>query len=266
MTKHKFMGKWQTPEQIENWILAHPIKFGGGGGSNAQQQAAEQSGQQLSNTYNEQAQQAQQQLLPFYQAEITDPTGYGQQTINEMNTASGEAVSGSEGGAIQQAKLNASRSGNPASQSAIIDEATRQGTSASAKSALDVALLNAQLKQAQQQAGIQGLQGQEATDVQAQLGNLGIAGNVANSMAQANTASQGNIFSLFCWCAAKTFNGWEDGRTYLVRSYLLTRKSWMGRKLVCAYKKHGKKASESRLAMFFIRPFIRLALRAAQEN
>ena len=96
---------------------------------------------------------AEQQVLPFLQSEIANPQGFGQQGVNEMLTAGGQAASGATGQATEAANLRASRSGNPSSTSSIIDAAARAGMQNQTNNANNVNIQNLQEKLKQQQAG-----------------------------------------------------------------------------------------------------------------
>lgn len=163
-------------------------------GASGTEQANEKTAQNWANTNNANASQIQGEMLPFYQSEVTNPQGFGQQTLNEMGTSAGQATSGAVGGAIDAAKLNASRRGNTGNISSIIDATTRAGGKMNADSALDVALKNAQLKQAQQQSGIAGMGGLESQDVNASLSSLGLSNTAANDVAQQSQAAFSSIF------------------------------------------------------------------------
>src|ERR1700761_747802 len=95
-----------------------------------------QTGQQGYGTLFNEGQQTQGEVLPFLNQEITNPQGFGQQQLNAMNTATGQATSGGLSAATQAAKLNAARTGNPAAQSAIIANAARSGENAQSNAAL----------------------------------------------------------------------------------------------------------------------------------
>jgi hypothetical protein len=159
-----------------------------------------------SGMYSKSGQDVNNTLFPFLQGEVNNPEGFGQQTLDQMLTHGGESVAGAVGNAKESAELNASRTGNTANLSSIIDAAARSGMSQQSNNALDVDIANAKLKQEQQQAGASGLNSLYGTDVKAALESLGLSNQalgVANQ-ADANTFNQwqgiiGDVFG-----AAKT--------------------------------------------------------------
>lgn len=176
-------------------------------GASSTEKTNEQTAQNWANTNNANASQIQGEILPFYQNEVTNPQGFGQQTLNEMGTTAGQATAGTVGGAIDAAKLSGSRRGNTANTSAIIDAATRAGGKMNSESALDVALKNDQLKQAQQQSGIAGMGGLESQDVNASLSSLGLSNTAANDVAQQSQAEFNGIFGPLVGGAAGVAKG-----------------------------------------------------------
>jgi hypothetical protein len=152
-----------------------------------------QTGQQGYGTLLGEGQADQSTLLPFLNQEITNPQGFGQQELNAMTTATGQATSGALSGAEQQAKLQGARTGNPAAQSAIIANAARTGENANSNAQLGVQEANANLKQKQQQQGEAGLQSLTGLDTNAALSDLGLSNQAIGEWSGANK-SAGNLW------------------------------------------------------------------------
>lgn len=128
-------------------------------------------------------------LFPFLQNEVTDPQGYGQDTVNQMLTQGGESVSGATGAANEQAQLLASRTGNTAALPGIIGSNARSAMKQNSDNALTVALKNADLKQKQQQAGAAGIQNLYSDDTNDVLKSLGLANQSIGEWTQGQSAA-----------------------------------------------------------------------------
>lgn len=124
-------------------------------------------------------------LDPQLKAEATAPQGYGQGDLAAMNTAVGQSTGGATAGAVGQAGLTAARTGNRGGFQGALGESAREGMRTNADAALKIQGANADLKQRQQQAGIQGLQGLYGTNVNATLSSLGLAPGAINAETQA---------------------------------------------------------------------------------
>lgn len=145
----------------------------------------------------QQAQSEQQTLLPFFNQELLNPQGFNPQTLGEMTTASGQSTSSALGNAAQQARLNAARTGNMASLPGVIDEAARSAMKTGSNNALDINLKNQELKNAQQQAGVSGLNGLSNEDIQAALNSLNAASGASQAWGSANQSAWGPFNSIF---------------------------------------------------------------------
>ena len=82
-------------------------------------------GQSYSEGYQGQGGQIASSELPFLQNELTNPQGFGQQDLSQMQTQGGQATAGALGAGKEAATLNASRTGNTAAVPGVIDNATR---------------------------------------------------------------------------------------------------------------------------------------------
>lgn len=146
------------------------------------------SGQQANQTAD------RSQLFPFLQNEVTNPQGFGTDTVNQMLTQGGEAVSGATGAASEAANLNASRTGNTAAVPGIIDATARNAMKQQSGNALDVNIQNAMLKQKQQQAGASGLSGLYGEDQNAALKAMGLQNQSIDEWTKASNTNFGDEF------------------------------------------------------------------------
>ena len=147
-------------------------------------------GQQWGNTYNAEGQTALNTVNPFLTNEMTNPQGFGQQTVNAMKTEGGQIAAGAAGQGKEGAILEAARTGNTAALPSIIDAAARNSMTGETNAALGTDLANAKLKQEQQQAGAAGEMGIYDTSTARALSSLGLSNQAA---AQEQQALQGNI-------------------------------------------------------------------------
>lgn len=167
-------------------------------GSSVAAQNALGSDQAAATTYGNNAAGVNSQLTPFLESELTNPQGYGQQTLSQMQTQGGQATSGALGAGKEAATLAASRTGNPSAVPGIIDATTRDAMRQQSNNVLGIDTQNADLKQKQQQAGAAGLNSLYGTDVSAALKSLGLEDESINAWTQGRTAvdqAQQNIFN-----------------------------------------------------------------------
>jgi hypothetical protein len=192
-------------------------------------------------------------LVPALTKESTNPTGFNPNDLNSMLVAGEQGAGGANAGLTGQANLQASRTNNSGALSGVLDQAARAKTQTLSNNALGVQNENAQLKQKQQQAGLQGLQGLYGTDVGAQLKAQGLVPEDINAWANADktgwlqdtTGMLGALGSLGmgagavglkapgagCWIAAEVYGGWDDPRVDLVRNWIFNvwaAESWIG--------------------------------------
>jgi hypothetical protein len=128
--------------------------------------------------------------LPFLQNELTNPQGFGQQDLSQMQTQGGQATAGALGAGKEAATLNASRTGNTAAVPGVIDATTRNAMQQQSNNVLNTDMANEQLKQQQQQEGSQGLEKMYGTDVSAALQALGLSNNAIQDWTGAQSAVQ----------------------------------------------------------------------------
>lgn len=145
--------------------------------------------------YNGQATGISSQLTPFLQNELTNPQGFGTQALDEMQTQGGQAVSGAEGAAKEQALLNASRTGDSSAVPGIIDNSTRSAMRQQSDNVLGTDIENAKVKLAQQGGAASGLEGMYGTDVAAEMKSLGLANDSINAWTGAKHAATQDMWT-----------------------------------------------------------------------
>ena len=121
------------------------------------------------------------QLFPILQGEATNPQGYSPKDLAAMNTASQQSVGGSTAGAVGEGNLEAARTRNAGAFAPALDEAARQGTRQLSQNAVGIQGKNADLKQRQQQAGIEGLGSLYGTNTKDMLTALGLGNEATNT-------------------------------------------------------------------------------------
>jgi len=181
----------------EGYDYEGPLELAKGDAAKAQDLANQKTASGWAPTLFNTSQQAQSEVLPFFSSELTNPQGLGVQGTQQAITQGGQSLSGAKGSALEGATLNAARSGNPSSLTAVQDKINREGMAGSSNIGLDVALKNAELKQAQQQAGAQGLGSLSGQDITGALNSLGEASNASNAWANANTSAWGPFENIF---------------------------------------------------------------------
>ncbi len=124
--------------------------------------------------------------LPFLQNELTNPQGFGQPAVNQMETQGGQAVAGAAGAGTEAADLLASRTGNTAAVPGVIDNSTRNAMKQQSNNVLSVDQANNQAKLQQQQEGSEGLEKMYGTDVTAALNALGLSNQAVSDWTQAD--------------------------------------------------------------------------------
>jgi len=140
-------------------------------------------------------------LSPMYEQEAENPQGYGGADLAGMNTAVQQSVGGSTAAAKGEGMLQAARTRNRGAMASSIGDSIRSGQRTLADKALDIQGKNADLKQRQQQAGLEGLAGLYGENEKQQLGGLGEAnqsigeGNSAIN-AEANAGNSGWLQNL----------------------------------------------------------------------
>jgi hypothetical protein len=150
-------------------------------------------GQGLSSTYAGQAAGNANILTPTLNAMATNPQGFGQQTVNNMNTAALQSAGGAAAGTVGQGNLQAARTNNAGGFAPVAAQAGHDATAQLSDAALGVQNRNAMLQQQQRQEGISGLEGQYATNVGAGENALGLSTNALNAQTNAQNQTLGTV-------------------------------------------------------------------------
>lgn len=157
----------------------------------------------LSNSYGAEANANQGQLFnsldPMLTAEATNPQGYSTSDLNAMTGASNDALGGAVSGAVGQGNLEAARTRNGGGYSAALDQAVRDAGKTASTNAQNVQIGNANLKNTQQQAGMEGLQGLYGTNTSELNSMLGLGPSTLSAGKQpgAFQTALGDIESLY---------------------------------------------------------------------
>jgi hypothetical protein len=151
-----------------------------------------QSANSLAGNYNGQAASNANILTPTLNQMATNPQGFGQQTINNMDTAALQSAGGAASGTVGQGNLQAARTNNAGGFAPAAAQAGHDATAQLSNAALGVQNNNAQLKAQQQQEGISGLQGMYNTNVGAGENALGLSTNALNAQTNAQNQTMNN--------------------------------------------------------------------------
>jgi hypothetical protein len=128
-------------------------------------------------------------LTPFLTRELNSPAGISQQDQTAMLSASQGGAGGIAGGLATRGDERAAATGNGSGFGSSLDDIARQREQAAARGSESIAGENTQAKLNQQQEGATGLRGMYGTDVNAQLGAMGVRNNAINS--EVNAGSHG---------------------------------------------------------------------------
>jgi hypothetical protein len=159
---------------------------------NASAKTAAATGQDISDVAGANAGQVYGALAPELMSEAAHPAGFDPATLASMNTAAQQSSGGSEAAAVGSGALRAARTRNAGAPAAATAAGTRGAADALSKRALDVQNQNAQLKNQQQQSGIQGEENLNATE-------LGTAAGVLPSIAQNVNANSNATAAGYDW-------------------------------------------------------------------
>ncbi len=144
----------------------------------------------LASSYNSAAADTSSVLSPTLQQMVTNPTGYSPTEVADMNTAAMQSYGGSQAGTVGQANLQAARTNNAGAYQAGLDDSARSNAAGLANAALGVQNQNSNVKLAQQQEGLNGLEGMYGTQVGAGENALGLSDQ---ALGVANTASNSTL-------------------------------------------------------------------------
>jgi hypothetical protein len=142
-------------------------------------------GQGLSKTYGDRATATSNILTPTLNQMATAPQGFGKQTVGNMTTAALQGAGGAQAATVGGGIQRAAGTNNAGAFDASAGQAGHDATSALTDAALGVQNRDADLKQQQQQFGVQGLNNQYQTNVGAGENALGLSTNAVNSAVNA---------------------------------------------------------------------------------
>jgi hypothetical protein len=142
-------------------------------------------GQGLSKTYGDRATATSNILTPTLNQMATAPQGFGKQTVGNMTTAALQGAGGAQAATVGGGIQRAAGTNNAGAFDASAGQAGHDATSALTDAALGVQNRDAELKQQQQQFGVQGLNNQYQTNVGAGENALGLSTNAVNSAVNA---------------------------------------------------------------------------------
>lgn len=229
-------------------------------------------------------------LMPQYEAEATNPSGYGASGIAAMDTAAQQSTGGSTAGAVGKLNQMAARTRNKGGFQIAGDEAARQGARQNSQEAVQVQSANEQLKQQQKQAGLVGEAGLYGENLSTILGALGAENSSLGQQTGANNSEVnagnsgwlqntmgllGSLGSLgsgvgaaakgICWIAAELYGGWNDPRVSIVREWLLGdfSRSILGRVVVALYRRFGERVARMMRRSVWLRSTMRRLFDAA---
>jgi len=137
--------------------------------------------QNLSSVYSGNASNNSNILTPTLNKMATNPGGFGQPTINNMNTAAVQTLGGSTAGIVGSGNLQAARTNNAGGFAPAAVQAGHDATTQLSDAALGVQNQDALLKQRQQQEGLNGLQNMYQTNVGAGENALGLSNSALNT-------------------------------------------------------------------------------------
>jgi hypothetical protein len=144
-------------------------------------------------------------LTPFLTRELNSPGGISQQDQTSMLSAAEGGAGGLAGGLATQAEERSGATGNSSGLTSALDDIARQREKASAGESSSIAAENADTKLNQQQEGAEGLSKMYGTDVNAQLGAMGVQNDAIGQ--EVNAGSHGWFQNLTNMIAALRSGG-----------------------------------------------------------
>lgn len=216
--------------------------------------------------YSAAGDQISSSLIPGLEREANTPEGFTPEQLNNQVVAGEQGAGGAVAGITGEADLEAARKRNSAGYTAALDEAARDKTKQISENNLNIQTKSDELGQEKQMAAQKELGGLYGTDVEANLKAQGLVPEDVNSEVNADKSGWfQNMTSLIaslggaaqgagsmglkipCWIAAAVFDGWEDERTHLVRTWILAEfpKSVMGRWALALYMRFGESVANA---------------------
>lgn len=155
------------------------------------------------------------QLNPIYSNEAYNPQGFKPVDLAGMETMVNQNAGGAAAGAVGQGNLEAARTGNEGGFNTSLDDSVRKSLSNSKEGLLKVKGANADLKERQRQAGIEGLNSLYDTQNRDVLASIGLQNDSANAMSNASKSGWfQNMLSLMGALkpsASGSVGGWNVG-------------------------------------------------------
>jgi hypothetical protein len=139
----------------------------------------------MAGSYGDRASSTYNILTPTLNKMATNPQGFDQQTMNNMNTAAQQSIGGAVAGTVGQGNLQAARTNNAGGFAPAATQAAHDATAQLSDAALGVQNRNAMLKEQQRSQGIQGLEGMYGQNVGAGENALGLSTNALNAQSEA---------------------------------------------------------------------------------
>lgn len=97
---------------------------------------------------------------------------------------------------------------------------------------------------------------------------MGALGGIVGGAASSALGGGGAITKILgCWIAAACFDGFDDPRTIMVRTYLNTEfiKHWYGRAVMSLYLRFGERIAKNRTLVRLLKPLFEYALKQARK-
>lgn len=128
--------------------------------------------------------------FPELQQNATNPTGFSNQQLANMNTANSQSVGGGQAAAMGQGNLMAGRTRNTGGFGAALDESARGAGRQLSQNAVGIQNANAQLAQQKQQSALSELGGLYGQNVQGLNDMLGQSNNAIGQWTNADNSTQ----------------------------------------------------------------------------
>lgn len=125
-------------------------------------------------------------LAPTLTRMATNPQGFSQGDINNMNTAALQSTAGAAAGQTGAALQRSAATNNAGASTGLVSAANQDATRALSDAALGVQNRNALLKEQQRQEGLSGLEGLYGENIGGGENALGLSNNALQVRNQAN--------------------------------------------------------------------------------
>ena len=119
-------------------------------------------------------------LAPALTQEATNPQGFQQSDLNDMNSAALQSLGGSQAAAVGAGGVRAARTRNAGAGDAAIGESSREAMRDLSQRALQVSTANATMREQKRQQALNQLQGLYGQNVGSSLQSLGLSNDALN--------------------------------------------------------------------------------------